>query len=144
MKILYLYAEVMGYTMATITELAKHGVEVHVVSFLKNKKTAYQTVDVSGVHFYSRDSFGYKSLIDLAIKIDPCIVVVSGWMDRDYLKVASFLRRNRKLVVCGMDGQGTALFANAWLELSGYLDFLIAFIHMYGLLEFGNMSLPSA
>ena len=31
MKILYLYAEVMGYTMATIRELAERGNEVHVV-----------------------------------------------------------------------------------------------------------------
>lgn len=105
MKILYLYAEVMGYTMATIKELVNQGAEVHVVSWLKKKNTEYQAVEVSGVTFYGRDSFRKNALMDLASAIDPAITVVSGWMDRDYLSVAAALRRKRLLVVCGLDRQ---------------------------------------
>lgn len=110
MKILYLYAEVMGYTMATIKELVNQGAEVHVVHFLDKKKTEYQAAVVPGVTFYARDLFGKESLADLVTAINPAITVVSGWMDRDYLSVAAILRLKRKRVVCGLDGQwhGTA------------------------------------
>ena len=37
MKILYLYSEVMGYTLATVKELVKLGAEVHIVFRDKNK-----------------------------------------------------------------------------------------------------------
>lgn len=110
MKILYLYAEIMGYTMATIKELVNQGAEVHVVSWLKKKKTEYQAAEMPGVTCYGRDSFGKQALMELATEIDPALTVVSGWMDPDYLSVAAALRRKRKLVVCGLDGQwhGTA------------------------------------
>ena len=42
MKILYLYAEVMGYTMATIRKLSERGNEVHVVHWDHKKLTPYQ------------------------------------------------------------------------------------------------------
>lgn len=110
MKILYLYAEVMGYTMATIKALVAQGAEVHVVSWSEKKKTEYQAVEVPGVTFYARNLFGQKALLDLATAIEPSVTVVSGWMDRAYLNVAAALRRKRKLVICGLDGQwhGTA------------------------------------
>lgn len=105
MKILYLYAEVMGYTMATIKELVNLGAEVHVVCWLKKKKTEYQAPELHGVTFYARESFEQKALVDFAASIEPSVTVVSGWMDRDYLNVAAALRRKRKSVICGLDGQ---------------------------------------
>lgn len=38
MKILYLYTEVMGYTVATIEELKQNGAEIHLVHWDKKKK----------------------------------------------------------------------------------------------------------
>lgn len=105
MKILYLYAEVMGYTMATIKELVKHGNEVHVICWVDKKKTSYQTAAMSGVTFYARESYTSNELHSLTASINPSITVVSGWMDQGYLSVAAGLRRQRKIVVCGLDSQ---------------------------------------
>ena len=139
MKILYLYAEVMGYTMATIKELVNQGAEVHVVSWSEKKKTDYQAVEVPGVTFYGKDSFGKNALIDLATALDPAITVVSGWMDRDYLSVAAALRRMRKLVVCGLDGQwhGTARqrLAGA-LGSVGYFDRYYSHVWVAGVWQY--------
>lgn len=139
MKILYLYAEVMGYTMATIKELVNQGAEVHVVSWLEKKKTEYQASEVPEVTFYARDCFGKNALIHLASAIDPAITVVSGWMDRDYLSVVAALRRKRKLVVCGLDGQwhGTARqrLAGA-LGSVGYFDRYYSHVWVAGVWQY--------
>ena len=42
MKILYLYAEVMGYTIATMKELVRLGYEVHVVCLVQRQKEFLQ------------------------------------------------------------------------------------------------------
>lgn len=45
--------------------------------------------------------------MDLAATIKPSIAYVSGWMDRDYLRVCRFLRRAGVPVVSGFDDQWT-------------------------------------
>ena len=105
MKILYLYAEVMGYTMATVKELVNHGAEVHIVSWTKTKQTTYQAPEIPGVTFYDRESLGEKALLELAFKLNPVVTAVSGWMDRGYLDTAVALRRQNRSVVCILDGQ---------------------------------------
>jgi len=103
MKILYLYAEVMGYTMATIRELAERGNEVHVVHWDHKKQTPYKAPVVPNVFMYNRSEFSVEKIKTLTNKIEPSITVVSGWMDRDYMKVAKQLRQKGFPVVVGLD-----------------------------------------
>lgn len=105
MKILYLYAEVMGYTMATIKELSVQGAEVHVVHWDKDKLTPYKMTDYLNVNPYPRSGHSLASLRALAQKVEPDITVVSGWQDKTYLGVALWLRKQGKVVVCGFDDQ---------------------------------------
>jgi glycosyltransferase involved in cell wall biosynthesis len=106
MKILYLYAEVMGYTMATIRELAERGNEVHVVHWNHKKLTPYQAPVVTNVIMYNRSELSVKQIKKLAKDITPALTVVSGWMDRGYMRVAKQLRAGSALVVVGFDDQG--------------------------------------
>ena len=69
MKILYLYAEIMGYSIATIKELIKSGAEVHVVHWDKKKISKYQVTKEFGVHFYSRSKYTVKDLLVLINQI---------------------------------------------------------------------------
>ena len=82
MKILYLYAEVMGYTMATIRELAECGHEVHVVHWDHKKLTPYKAPVVPNVFMYNRSGLSVEQIKKLAKNIAPMVTVVSGWMDR--------------------------------------------------------------
>lgn len=105
MKILYLYAEVMGYTMATIKAMVEKGAEVHVVHWDEQKLTPYQVVNHDNVHMYPRSTHSLTMLRTLASKLNPDITVVSGWQDKIYLRVVSELRKQGKIVVSGFDDQ---------------------------------------
>lgn len=101
MKVLYLYSEVMGYTMATIRALVKQGCEVHVVHWDHKKLTPYQAPTLANVHMYKRSEFSVAKIRELSVALSPSIVVVSGWMDKGYLVIARELRRKGvKVVVC--------------------------------------------
>lgn len=132
MKILYLYTEVMGYTMATIKALVDTGVEVHVVHWDHKKLTPYRIPDYINVHKYSRSQQNIESLIKLAEEVKPDITVVSGWQDNEYLSVARRLRKQGRIVVSGFDGQwhgSLKQYAAAVLGMLGY--FSLHFSHAW-------------
>jgi glycosyltransferase involved in cell wall biosynthesis len=104
-RILYLYAEVMGYTMASIRQLVLAGAEVHVVHWDHRKLTPYQVARVPGVHMYPRSRNSVQSLLAIAVAVAPDITVVSGWEDKGYLSVARALRDGGHVVVSGFDDQ---------------------------------------
>jgi glycosyltransferase involved in cell wall biosynthesis len=106
LKILYLYAEVMGYTMATIEKLSSsYGAELHVFHWDKKRQTPYVPEKKDNVHFYPRSSLTKKEMIELSIRINPNIIVISGWQDKGYLGVARVLRNMGIPVVTCFDDQ---------------------------------------
>lgn len=106
-RVLYLYAEVMGYTMATIRALVVSGAEVHVVHWDSRKLTPVQFQATSTPHVttYARSNYTARGLIDLARRIAPDIAVVSGWQDKAYLPAALYLRQKGIPVVVAFDDQ---------------------------------------
>lgn len=105
MKILYLYSEVMGYTISTIRALAERGIVVHVVYWDHKKLTPYQAPNIPNVFMYKRSELSLDEIKKLAKNITPAITVVSGWMDKDYMSVAKQLRLEGVTVVVGFDDQ---------------------------------------
>lgn len=95
----------MGYTMSTIKELVKHGVEIHVVHWDKGKLTPYTAEHHDNVFFYPRSIFTYDTLLNIVDKIKPSITVVSGWQDKLYFKVSERLRSSGMIVVGCIDNQ---------------------------------------
>ena len=111
MKILYLYAEVMGYTMSTIRELSdRYGAELHVVCWDSKKITPYKHQQVANVTFYGRSNYSVTKMKELAKRIEPDLVVVSGWMDKGYLQIVRMLRIKGVPVVTGIDTQWDGTF----------------------------------
>jgi glycosyltransferase involved in cell wall biosynthesis len=107
MKILYLYSEAMGYTLATIRAIVKSGAEVHLVHDDRIKLTPYQIPSEVGVRLYPASSQSRTQLLRLASKISPDLTYVSGWANKDYLAVAEQIRSAGATVVTGLD--------NPWL-----------------------------
>lgn len=139
MKILYLYAEVMGYTMATIRELAERGNEVHVVHWNHKKKTPYKVPVVPNVFMYNRSELSVEQLKKLAKNIAPVVTVVSGWMDRGYMSVAKQLRLEGLSVVVGFDVQWHGTLKQ-WLAIIlgrvGYFSRFFSHAWVAGLYQF--------
>lgn len=100
-RIVYLYAEVMGYTMATIRTLSRvYNAEIHVIHWDKKKLTPYQNESIDHVFFYSRSNYSVEKLRDLVRDISPQMVVMSGWMDRGYLSIAKMLKNRIPIIIC--------------------------------------------
>lgn len=105
MKILYLYTEAMGYTLATIRALVKRGAEVHLVQDDRIKATPYQIPNEAGVQHYRASTLSRTELLRLALQINPDLTYVSGWVNKDYLAVAAQMKAAEAAVVTGLDNQ---------------------------------------
>lgn len=106
MRVLYLYAEVMGYTEATIDVLAGEGHEVFVLHWGKGKLSSYVIKGgVQRVKYFCRDGLSWSQLWSISKNFDPQLVVVSGWMDKGYLICAFLFRLEKIAVVLTLDDQ---------------------------------------
>lgn len=85
-KILFLYTELGAYTIACMEKLVIQTKEVHVVRFPINKEAPFIFKNTS-IHFYERDEYNLVSLKKLVLQINPSIIICSGWIDKDYLKI---------------------------------------------------------
>ena len=119
MKILYLYTEVMGYTLATINELRQTGAEIHLVHWDDKKLTPYKIPTSNKLFLYPKSKENRNSLVKLINKLNPDITVVSGWVDKDYLHAASILKMKGKTVVCALDGQWYGLLRQYFASVLG-------------------------
>jgi len=128
MKILYLYAEVMDYTIATIEALKNNGAEIHVVHWDKKKLTPFKIKKLTKVSFYCRSNLSLEKMYRLVDNLKPDITVVSGWMDKNYLSIARYLRKNDLKVVCCLDQHlGPDVFKYISRSLVGISGFLLRY-----------------
>lgn len=106
MKILYLYAELMGYQIPVLEEYVhNYNAEVDVVHWDHKKLTPYILPTIPGINYYKRSEYNIEKLKQLIFKSTPNIVYVSGWMDKDYLTICKILKRNGVPIVAGSDTQ---------------------------------------
>jgi len=104
-KILYLYAEIMSYTEATLKELENKNVELHIVHWDKQKITPYKISNKLKSKFYNRSNYDADKIRNLIKSISPNLIVVSGWMDRGYLNAIQSINNKKIPIVCAIDGQ---------------------------------------
>jgi len=104
-KILYLYAEIMSYTEATLKELENKNVELHIVHWDKQKITPYKISNTFKSKFYKRSNYDASNIRNLIKSISPNLIVVSGWMDKGYLNAIHNINKADIPIVCAIDGQ---------------------------------------
>jgi len=109
-NILYLYSEVMPYTIAVMRALVwRHGVLVTCVYWDEKKRTPFVPVNEEGITFYKGSAYNYTSLKQLIDECNPAIIYVVGRMDKLYLK-AALQYRCLTHVVTGSDNQWEGTF----------------------------------
>ncbi len=107
-QILYLYSEIQGHNLPVLARLASfHGAAVDVVRWTRDTLTPFNPADMPGVRFHERSAFSESRLTDFALGLNPQLVYVSGWMDRDYLRIVRRLKARGAVIVTGMDSQWT-------------------------------------
>jgi glycosyltransferase involved in cell wall biosynthesis len=108
-NIVYLYSEVMPYTIAVMRALVReHGAVIDCVYWDENKRTPFIPVNEEGITFHKRSAYNYTALKRFVEDRRPCIIYVAGRMDKLYLKVAlQFRYYSGMRVVTGSDNQWT-------------------------------------
>lgn len=105
MKILFLYTELAEYFLSCVNELSQHAdTEIHIVRWSVNKEAPFNFSFPDNVHVYERKEYDFNSLKNLALKISPDIIYVSGWIDKDYVRVCKQFRKSIPVLV-GFDNQ---------------------------------------
>ncbi|MDB5271980.1 MAG: glycosyl transferase, group 1 [Chitinophagaceae bacterium] len=109
-NILILYAEVMPYNVATFHSLVDNNEDyfLHVVCYAKEKKlTKYQQPAHANITYYRKSDFNEDKLRSLYDELNPVLLLVSGRMEADYLKIALLAKKRLTKVVGMSDNQYT-------------------------------------
>lgn len=86
-KVLVLYRELAGYTVACINQLAQSGeVKVDVVAWPVHPDAPFEFHFVSGVTVQSRNGLSDTQLRELVAQGEYNLILVSGWADRGYMQ----------------------------------------------------------
>ncbi|MFN8714082.1 MAG: glycosyltransferase family 4 protein [Bacteroidota bacterium] len=107
MKVLFLYTEIAGYTLACMRALTASGADVHLVRWPVNQEAPFDFDFGERLNVYSRKDFSDEQLQSLAQKISPDAIVCSGWIDKGYTAVCKKWR-SRIPVILAMDNKWTA------------------------------------
>jgi len=99
LKILFLYTEIADYFLASCKALIAKDAEVHVVRWPVNKEAPFQFAYPEGMKVYERTTFNDDTLLELVQKINPSIIVCSGWVDKGYLKVCKKIKQTTTTVL---------------------------------------------
>lgn len=138
----------MPYNMSIFRSLAAREVDLHIVHWDgKGRRSAYKFPPIEGVRTYKRSLFGLAQMLMLAIKVNPSVLIVNGWMDRSYILVALLRRvfgtkvilasdnvwigskRQQVARLLGRLGFFRSLFTHAWVP--GELQF--SFVNSLGI-----------
>ena len=106
-KALFLYTEIAEYFLSGIEALNKKETEIHIVKWATNKEAPFDFRNLNGVHFYERNLYSNAELAVLVKNINPSIIIVSGWIDKGYLKSLTAFK-NKIPVVLSLDNHWTA------------------------------------
>lgn len=125
MKVLFLYTELADYFLKCCAELAKTA-EVHVIRWPVNKEAPFSFDEKTPVKLYNRRDYDLEQMHKLAAEIQPDILICSGWIDRDYLKVARrYYKKIPTVVTCDTHWKGSlkqylALFLSRFFLLNTF------------------------
>ena len=85
-KIVFLYSEIAGYFLASVEALAKKA-DVLIVRWEVNKEAPFEFTIPDGVEVVVKSAFSLDQLSKKVHSFDPNVVICSGWMDNDCLKL---------------------------------------------------------
>lgn len=97
MKIFFLYTELANYFVACCKELSKYS-EVHIFRWPVNKEAPFE-FEFGNLKVYNKSEYNFQKLLEKINEINPDVMVFSGWIDRDYNKIAATYKNKIPTVV---------------------------------------------
>ncbi len=106
-RFVFLYSELAGYVLASLQALASEfGAEIDVVHWPVNPEAPFELPANSNLRLTDRSTLDQEGLNRLLDQASPNAIIVSGWMDRGYVRAVRRWR-NRIPVIVGMDNHWT-------------------------------------
>ncbi|MFN4915191.1 MAG: glycosyltransferase family 4 protein [Sphingomonadales bacterium] len=102
MTFLFLYTELAGYSIDCFQEhLRLHPDDtIHVVHYPINPEAPFQFHIPQGVFMHEKKKLGAEGLYELIKQIRPDLILMSGWQDKDYLRLARMAGKAYRFVLC--------------------------------------------
>jgi glycosyltransferase involved in cell wall biosynthesis len=88
-NILFLYTEIAPYFLACCNALLQNpDVKVHVIRYPVNNEAPFAfTNESNDIVLYNRKNYSGEQLKELVNNLNPSVIICSGWIDKDYLKI---------------------------------------------------------
>lgn len=86
MRVLFLYTELADYFLKCCEQLATSD-EVFIIRWPVNKEAPFKFSYSEKIKVFDKDKYDLDQLNGLLKEINPDMIVCSGWIDKDYLKI---------------------------------------------------------
>lgn len=107
MKVLFLYTELAEYFLKCCEKLAELA-EVHIVHWPVNKEAPFHIRARKGIVLYEKANYSFSELVQLVKTIQPGMLVCSGWIDREYLRICKpYFKSIPTVLTCDTHWKGT-------------------------------------
>jgi glycosyltransferase involved in cell wall biosynthesis len=107
MRIVFLYTELADYIVKCFGALAKVA-EVHVIRWPVNKEAPFAFEFPENVTVYNKADYDSDSLEALVKKLNPGMLVCSGWIDATYLRIVrGYKKKIPTVLTCDTQWKGS-------------------------------------
>ncbi len=129
-KYLFLHSSLTEYYLASLTQLAKSDIEVHLF-YLPNSEYEIKSIEIpQNLFLYNRNSFNTKELLNEVNNIQPTKIFCSGWRFLSYLKICK-LYNHKVPTVLMMDNKWYPTFKQRIASYVGPLILPRIFSHIW-------------
>jgi glycosyltransferase involved in cell wall biosynthesis len=110
MNVVFLYTELAGYSIACMQAVIRNypTVKITVIRWPLNKEAPFK-FNFDGLDVYEKNTFGVNELLQFVQQIKPSLLICSGWIDKDYVKVCKSFK-GKVPTVLAIDNQWTGRF----------------------------------
>lgn len=108
LKLLLLYSRLSGYLLSCLRELKDSGdIEIAAITYRGSSNAPFEFEAQETPFSWEKhsDELEYAEILEISREFNPEVVIMSGWMNRKYLRTARELRRTGTLTVAGCDTQ---------------------------------------
>jgi glycosyltransferase involved in cell wall biosynthesis len=107
MNVLFLYTELADYFLKCCDELSKTH-SVNIVRWPVNKEAPFNFEYSKKIKIYDKANYSYSQLHNLIQQINPDIIICSGWVDKEYLKLTKpYFKKIPTVITCDTHWTGS-------------------------------------
>lgn len=107
MRVLFLYTELADYFLKCCEQLATSD-EVFVIRWPVNKEAPFKFSYSEKIKVFDKDKYNLDQLNTLVKEINPDMIVCSGWIDKDYLKITKkYFKKIPTVLTCDTHWRGS-------------------------------------